>query len=199
MENNIKNLALLKNNSNKITGSGVMLIHHYNGEPSIIIVHNKHSDKWDIPGGRVDSSDISPQYTAAKELKEETGCLFNIDMNILDKAEYCDISKADMTYRCYILFIEADIHRKYYYDNMKILNKYNVPHCYKETDKLNRLKLNDFKLDNKIIRDRDATIIKKSIDIIDKVLKTVPIKLKYSDNKKISEFPNITNLKSYYI
>ena len=54
---------------NKIKNAVILLI---TGKNRVLLVRNKNSMEWMLPGGKIDASDTSPFHAAKREFKEET-------------------------------------------------------------------------------------------------------------------------------
>src|SRR5579872_2052115 len=142
----------------QIGGVGVILLTIHNSKPAVIIVHNKFTNKWDVPGGKLEG-DSDPKVTGYRELREETKGLFKLSPKTLDGAAFIDKLNLDShsIYRAYILFITTP-NIQLYYDNLLELSRRSglVPLSYMETDAMDFLYLEQF--EENIMNDRGSDL-----------------------------------------
>jgi ADP-ribose pyrophosphatase YjhB (NUDIX family) len=203
----------------KIGGVGVILLTLHNSKPAVIIVHNKFTNKWDIPGGKLEG-DLDPKETGYRELREESKGLFKLSPQTLDGAVYIDKLNPDTQtiYRAYILFITTpDI--QLYNDNLLELSRRSglVPLSYMETDAMDFLYLEQFEADIMndkggkdlytyrasgepiIFRSRDKAVLRDSLKIIKKLLKTTPLVLNFNPDDRKTTTSYLKGLKCYWV
>lgn len=189
------------------SGCGVLLIENINNSFHFILVHNKSKNTYDIPGGRID--DNSDIRTAINELFEESLGLFKIKSNFLknyNKFFYINSPKNKYKlYKIYVIYLNKESDLSYYNKNLAIIKKFSkVKSCYKETNKITRMKFNDFLNNNyKInIRSRDIDILNsffklKWINIEKNKLDLPKIELKLVNKNYKEKF--LKNINSYII
>lgn len=91
-------------------------------------------------GGNRDEEDVCIQNTAARELREESCNLFNVDIRIL-KDNYIFENK----FVCYFVPVKDQLTLDYFHYNRQIIKKNKSPQCWKEKDDIVRVYVSDFK------------------------------------------------------
>jgi len=126
----------------KINGAGVILIDLNNN----LLLVKDHNNKYSDFGGYHEDIHDSLEKTAKCELREESLNLFNfykLDYN--DNYFDCHY-KNNIYYRCYFLKINQEIDINLYYQNKKIINrKKKIRKCWKETEDICSVSLEEFK------------------------------------------------------
>ena len=206
--------------ADNIGGAGIVIIVQLHNKPAVLIVHNKLTNKWDIPGGKIDP-DENPTVTASRELREETKGLFKISHNILKDIPFRDKINPDTQhiYRSYFMYTTLPI-IEFYYDNLSTLDirarQTDISSSYFETDEIDFLYLDQFYQDITIsksvdlytrrsnespiiLRRRDTAILRDSHDIIMKLLKTQPMGLKFASGDTKTSISYLKELKCYWL
>lgn len=162
-------------------GGGVLLIENHNNqkgriEPSVILFKNKYTNIYSDLGGRIDPKDNQNiSKTALREAFEESLCLIK-----LRSVRNFD-SVSNNSYKCYIVPVEDNkIKIKYYYHNLKVIPKLDIPEYYKETIDMARFYISDLMIDGlmkakKSFKTHDtnkngALISNRAIDVIKKTI-----------------------------
>lgn len=136
---------------NAISGAGILIIEDYykkNGDivKSIVVVRNKYSGKYMDFGGTYEKKHGNLKVTAHNELREESINLYNIAPKYFKT--YFDIPAGNtMFYRVFVIKLNGTS-RKLYNNNKKIINNNpNVPRCWKETDDIAHIPIQNIDFD----------------------------------------------------
>ena len=134
-------------------GAGVILLEYVNinnnYELCVIIVHNIYKNIYECPGGKIDNND-NTYKTASRELKEESLNLFNISKHYLTNKYSIDIKSGRRYYKAYVIHLIGPISMnkriklRFFFNNKKDIEKHNISSCWRETNNITKLSVNQF-------------------------------------------------------
>lgn len=163
----------------QITGAGIMIVEFYKNTNCYVLFRSSHSQKYNDPGGLIDSGETLPK-TACRECREESANLLKFDVNDLSYK----IKVGD--YMSYIVYVNG-LRKKDYQNNIKIIHSKCAPQ-WTETDTIVRVPImnidynklpyvKDYNNNTILLRGRTSRIIKKLSKNISYVLQSNPIQL----------------------
>lgn len=186
-------------NHQNFSGAGVLILERdIHDNIFLILVRDLTKQCWTEPGGRFDHKHRSISQTAKDELYEETLALFKAkSVNSLNNNNYFDRKYRKKIYRTFVVWTDTlQSLKKDYYNNF--IHIFTNPHlfggdpCYRETDNITRIKLDDIystlsknnKVKNVYIKDvynKRILLHKRTVQILRTFLfgETLDIKIKY--------------------
>lgn len=135
--------------SGKFGGSGIFLLDFYKNIPHVILFHSSYSNVYHDLGGRIEcrlkhSHQNCLIETAIREtLEESRNFIYVQNINTIRKLQYVDVKKKQKYFRSYILQLAKPFSETKYLHNVHVLDKTNLPFCWKETDHVSRFSLID--------------------------------------------------------
>jgi len=129
-----------------LTGAGVLVVTHFNGVPSVLLVYSNKNQAWEEPGGGIHHTNvrqmthektttnncIEAKQTASKELQEETANLIKMSCETMCNAFDTRVKKRQPQkcyYRSYVVHAElpsVDTIRYAFFQNLAQLQRIRV-------------------------------------------------------------------------
>lgn len=145
-----------------MNGAGVLLLEKYNTRDinkkiirtgySVILFHDKKRKVYTECGGNIDPGETM-EICAQRELKEESLGLFRINISKL-APRLKSIDSYQGKYTCFLAYVKGPqgigIRSSDYDHNKKFIetNKSMIPDCWRETDRMTRIYLDDIKFNH---------------------------------------------------